>query len=120
MYEIYFYEDKDGNSPIYDYIEALSKRTDKDSRINHNKINDYIEILSKYGKTAGEPYMKYLGGDIWELRPIRARIFFASWMGNGFILLHHFQFKKTQKTPKAEIAKAKRNLDDITGRNGLT
>jgi len=50
MYEIYFYEDKDGNSSIYDYIQAVSKRTDKDSRINHTKINDYIQVLSEYGK----------------------------------------------------------------------
>ena len=40
MHNIHFYEDKDGNSPVLEYIEALSKRTDKDSRINHNKIND--------------------------------------------------------------------------------
>jgi len=118
-HDIIFYEDKDGNSPVYDYIEALSKRTDKDSRINLTKIQDYMRILRRYGKTAGEPYMKHLDGDIWELRPIRARIFFASWTGNDFILLHHFPFKKTQKTPKAEIEKAKGNLKDIKQRSGL-
>ena len=117
MYDIYFYDDKDGNSPILDYIEDLSKKTDKDSRINHNKINDYIQVLSEYGKTAGEPYMKHIDGDIWELRPIRGRIFFASWTDNGFILLHHFQFKKTQKTPKREIDQAKRNLQDMQERS---
>ena len=57
MYEIYFYEDEDGNSPIFEYLQALSQRTDKDSRINYNKINDYIQILSQYGITAGEPYV---------------------------------------------------------------
>ena len=119
MYEIYFYEDKDGNSPVYEYIQALSQRTDKDSRINHNKINDYIQVLSEYGKTAGEPYMKHIDGDIWELRPVRGRIFFASWTDTGFILLHHFQFKKTQKTPKREIEQAKSNLKDIRERSGL-
>ena len=90
MYERYFYEDKNGHSPVYDYIQTLSKRADKDSRINLNKINDYIQILSEHGKAAGEPYIKHIDGDIWELRPIRGRIFFASWTNNGFILLHHF------------------------------
>jgi len=118
MHEIYFYEDKNGNSPILEYIQALSKRTDKDSRINHKKINDYIQVLSEYGKTAGEPYMKHLDGDIWELRPIRGRIFFASWLNDDFIILHYFQFKKTQKTPKNEIENAKRNLKDIKKRSG--
>ena len=33
-------------------------------------INDYIQVLSEYGKMAGEPYIKHLDGDIWELRPI--------------------------------------------------
>ena len=118
MYEIYFYEDKDGGSPVYEYIQALSQRTDKDSRINHNKINDYIEVLSEYGKAAGEPYIKHLDGDIWELRPIRGRIFFAGWTDSGFILLHQFQ-KKTQKTPQREIDQAKRNLKDIQERSEL-
>jgi len=117
MYEIHFYEDEGGNSPIYEYIKDLSKRTDKNSRINHNKINDYVQVLSEYGKTAGEPYMKHLDGDIWELRPIRGRIFFASWTDSGFILLHHF-IKKTQKTPKREIEQAKRNLQDMRERSG--
>ena len=118
MHEIHFYNDLDGNCPILDFIEALSKRTDKNSRINHNKINEYIQVLSEYGKAAGEPYIKHLDGDIWEIRPIRTRVFFASWLGNDFILLHYFQNKSTNKTPKNEIAKAKRNLQDIRERTG--
>jgi len=117
MYEVYFYEDKDGNSPVYEYIENMAKKTDKDSRINLNKIQDYIRVLREHGKTAGEPYIKHIDGDIWELRPIRGRIFFASWTDNGFILLHYFQFKKTQRTPKREIDQAKRNLKDIFERS---
>ena len=119
MYEIYFYEDKDGNSPVFDYIQELAKSNDKDSRINHNKINDYIQVLSEFGHTAGEPYIKHIDGDIWELRPIRGRIFFASWKDSGFILLHFIQFKKTQKTPKRELDQAKRNLTDMQERSGL-
>ena len=117
MHEIHFYEDKDGTSLVYNYIESLSQRTDKDSRINHNKINDYIEILSQYGTVVGEPYLKHLEGDIWELRPIRCRILFAEWTGDSFILLHYFKFKKTQKTPKREIDQAKRNLKEIRDRS---
>lgn len=116
MYEIVFYEDKNGNSPVYDFMQELSKRADKDSRVNLNKINDYIQVLSEYGKSAGEPYIKHLEGDIWEIRPIRNRVLFASWSGEGFILLHHFQ-KKTQKTPQREIDQAKRNLKDAQERS---
>jgi phage-related protein len=116
VYEIVFYEDKNGNSPIYEYIDELTRRTDKDSRINLKKIRDYMQILSIHGKTAGQPFMRQIDGDIWELRPIKNRIFFASWYNDSFMLLHHFQ-KKTQKTPKHEIEQAKRNLTDIRERN---
>ena len=102
---------------MLEYIQSLSQLADKDSRINYNKINDYIQVLSQYGKAAGEPYIKHLDGDIWELRPIRGRIFFAAWENNSFILLHHFQFKKTNKTPKREIDQAKRNLKDMRERS---
>jgi len=116
MHEIHFYEDKDGHSPILDFIAELAKRTDKTSRINHNKINDYIQVISENGKAAGEPYIKSIDGEIWELRPLRTRIFFASWLGNDFILLHYFENKSTNKTPPGEIAKAKSNLQDIKER----
>ncbi|MCL2078354.1 MAG: type II toxin-antitoxin system RelE/ParE family toxin [Oscillospiraceae bacterium] len=117
MYEIYFYEDKDGKSPVYEYLQSLSWRSDKDSRINFNKINDYIETLSLHGKAAGEPYIKRIDSEIWEVRPIRNRIFFAGWNNDGFILLHYF-IKKTQKTPKREIEQARRNLEDMRERSG--
>ena len=116
MFKIYFYEDKDGYSPVYEHIQMLSLRKDKDSRINSSKINEYVEVLSKHGKAAGAPYIKHIDGEIWELRPIRGRIFFASWAGDGFILLHHF-LKKTQKTPQREIDKAKRNLAEMRERS---
>ena len=118
MYEIFFYEDANGNSPVYDFIQSLTKRTDKDSRVNLNKIIDYIQVLSVHGKVLGEPYIKHIEDDIWELRPIRNRVFFASWNSRGFILLHYFQ-KKTQKTPQREIDHAKRNLQDALERSKL-
>lgn len=88
MHRIYFYRDKNGKSPVLEYLTELSQKKDKDSRIKSNKINDYIEALSQYGKWAGEPYMKHLDGEIWELRPLRDRILFAAWYNDGFILLH--------------------------------
>lgn len=68
------------------------------------------------GTRAGEPYVKHLDGDIWELRPLRDRILFAGWVDGRFILLHHF-VKGTQKTPGREIEQARRNLADIIERS---
>lgn len=97
-------------------MKKLRKRNDKNSRINLNKINDYIEALSKYGTYLGEPYIKHLDGEIWELRPLKNRIMFFGYDGKQFVLLSHF-IKKTQKTPKREIDKAKRLMKDYLERN---
>ena len=116
MYSINFYRDKDGHEPIIEYLKKLRKRNDKNRRINLNKINDYIEALSKYGTYLGEPYIKHLDGEIWELRPLKNRIMFFGYDGKQFVLLSHF-IKKTQKTPKREIDKAKRLMKDYLERN---
>ncbi len=117
MYEIAYYADKKGKSPIREFLLELAAKNDKDSRIRLNKILDYVSALSEHGATLGEPYMKKIGGKIWELRPLSDRIMFAAWTGNGYILLSHF-VKKTQKTPPAEIEKAKRLLKDFLERSG--
>lgn len=73
-------------------------------------------MLSLNGLILGEPYIKHLNNDIWELRPLRDRILFAYWDNNNFILLSTFM-KQTQKTPQREIEKAKRNLKDFIRRS---
>ena len=115
MHAIYFYKDKQGNQPVLDYMRKLARRDNKDSRIKLNKLNDYIELLSQHGTRAGQPYIKHLYAEIWELRPLRDRILFVAWLDGSFVLLHHF-VKKTQKTPRREIEKAKRELQDLKER----
>lgn len=51
---IIFYQTKRGTTPVLDYLKELGSRTDKDSRIKMNKIQDYIEVLSQYGTRAGD------------------------------------------------------------------
>ena len=116
MYEVRFYQDKDGNEPLKNYLEKLASKKDKDSRINLTKIRDYVKSLSVYGKALGEPYIKHLDGEIWELRPLRNRILFFGFDGTKFVLLSHF-IKKTQKTPPREIEKAKKLMRDYVERN---
>ncbi len=115
LHKIYFYRDKSGNSPVADYIRELAGKKDKNSRIKLNKIRDYVKALSQYGTQLGEPYIKHIEGDIWELRPIGDRIFFVCWTRGSFVLLHYF-VKKTQKTPAREIAQAKREVADLNER----
>lgn len=106
MYKIIFYRDKNGNSEIEEYLQELRLKTNsKDARIKFKKILTYIKLLMKDGLNLVEPYIKYIGEDIWEMRPLRERIFFAYIGENKFILLNHFM-KQTNTTPRREIEKA--------------
>lgn len=115
MYKIHFYRDANGKRPILAYMQELSRKKDKDSRIKLGKILEYIDALRKYGLQLKEPYIKHLEGEIWELRPLRDRILFVAWHNERFLLLHKF-VKKTQKTPRREIEKAKRELASMRER----
>lgn len=115
LHPIHFYKDRNGREPVAEYLRELAKGKDKDSRVKLNKIRDYLRILSEYGTQAGEPYIKHLDGEIWELRPLRDRILFVGYIGGSYVLLHQFM-KKTQKTPAREIEKAKREYADILER----
>lgn len=115
MHDIIFYRDKNGRRPVADYLDELENSKSKDSRVKYNKITDYIQALSEFGTYQSDNYVKHLDGPIWELRPLRDRVLFAAWIDGGYVLLHHF-VKKTQKTPKREIEKAKRELQDFIER----
>jgi len=119
MFDVVFYSDSRGEEPIAEFINELRQKsyTDKNARINFNKIVAYIDILCEKGTRAGEPVVKHLDGDIWELRPLDNRVLFAYHKDKIYILLHCFT-KKTNKTPPGEIEQAKRNLADYIERNG--
>lgn len=119
MYEIIFYEDKNGNSEVINYINKLKeeRNSNKNSRIKLNKIVAYLNILEDMGTRIGDPVTKHLEGEIWELRPLKNRILYAYFKENRFVILHHF-VKKTKKTPKKEIERAKKNLYDFLEREG--
>ena len=118
MYKIETYKTRQGKDEIAKYIETLGIKanTSKNCRIKLKKILEYLFFLERFGTRAGLPYSKHIDGDIWELRPLDDRIFFAYWKNNTFILLHHFH-KKTNTTPQREIEQAKRNLKDWIERN---
>ena len=116
MRDVFFYKDRNGKEPVAEYMRELASKKDKDSRIKLGKIQDYIKILRDFGTQAGEPYIKHLDGNIWELRPLRDRILFVGWTNGSFVLLHQFM-KKSQKTPAKEIEKAKREYADMVERN---
>lgn len=120
MFEIEFYEDKNGYSETEDWVMNLDKKAhnSKEHRIRLKKFVEYLENLQNYGTYIGEPVVKKLvGTEFWELRPTRDRVIFIHILKNKFLLLNHF-VKKTEKTPSKEIEKARRMLKDYLERSG--
>lgn len=115
MFDIEFWEDDKGYSDVSDYIEKLSQKKDKDSKINLRKIIAYIDTLAYKGNSVCYPFARHIDVDIWELRPLNNRFMYAYFTGNKIIILSHF-IKKTNKTPKNEIEKAKMRLEDYKKR----
>lgn len=117
MYKVEFYETQDGESQIWEFLEGLRIKaaTSKDARIQHKQAILYIELLRQNGTRLNENITKHLEDGIWELRPGNNRVFYFFFQDNTFVLLHQFR-KKTQKTPKREIEKAKRERDDYLSR----
>ena len=118
VFELIFYKDKNGNSNIVNYLDDLQKKskTDKNARVNREKILSYMAALAEFGTRIGEPFVKHIEDDLWELRPITNRIFFFYWKDRKFVLVHYF-IKKSKKTPRKEIEKAKRNMRDYLERS---
>ncbi|MCD8069351.1 MAG: type II toxin-antitoxin system RelE/ParE family toxin [Lachnospiraceae bacterium] len=118
MFEVIFYTDKNGNSEIVDYLDQLKKesKTSKNAKINREKILAYISVLAECGTRIGEPYVKHIEGEIWELRPLKNRVFFFYWGNNTFVLLHHY-VKRSQKMPPKELARAKKKWKDFMARS---
>ena len=117
MYTVEFYETQDGECQVWDFLEGLRIKaaTNKDARIQHKQASLYIELLQQNGTHLNENITKHLEDGIWELRPGNNRVFYFFFQDNVFVLLHQFR-KKSQKTPKREIEKAKRERDDYLSR----
>lgn len=103
------YIDSKGHAPVEEFLNALPF----DDRV---RIVRTIEMLEDFGLQLSAPYVKHLQGKLWELR-IRTgrkayRVIYFAFTGRRFVLLHAF-LKKTQKTPKKELATAERRLADF-------
>lgn len=113
-YEVEYYEQEDGTRPAEDFILAQDFKMQA-------KIFSVLTYLEEKGSELREPYSKPLGDGIFEVRAkvgvniTRVLYFFR--VGKKIILTNGF-IKKTQKTPRGEIDKAKRYRADYCNRNG--
>lgn len=102
-FEVIFYEKQNGEVPVEDFLMQLDKKM-------RAKLAGIIGILQQYGNQLREPYSKHLDDGIFEIRSkigsdiSRVLYFFYH---DGKIILTNGFVKKTQKTPKSELDKAK-------------
>lgn len=88
------------------YMDFMASLSDKEQK----KVRQTLLLLTSDG-TVPRHYIKFVEDAIYELRitlPTReARIFFI-YDGDTLVVLFNAFVKKSQKTPRAEIDKAKR------------
>lgn len=99
-----FYDLPDGSYPAQEFIDSL------DIKMQAKMIRT-IALLQENGTDLRMPYSEHLDDGIFELRAKVgsniSRVMYFFFDGGKAILTHGF-IKKTQKTPPAEIDKAKR------------
>lgn len=115
--QLVFYRKENGKIPVQEFLYSLNPKL-------RAKAFHEIELLKNLENELKEPYVKPVKGKnykgLFELR-IKfssdiARIFYFIYYDKRDILLSGF-IKKTMKTPKIELNKAKKYMDDYKRRN---
>ncbi len=112
-FEIEVYEKEDGRCPFNEFLDSLSPKLQA-------KLLRDLDLLEEFGNELREPFSKHLQDGIFELRTkfasdiARSLYFFFD--GNVIVLTHGF-VKKQNKTPAAEIRRAKDYRKDWLRRN---
>ena len=114
MFEIVFFETKNGRAPVRENLEALLEP-------DQAKAAAHLKLLEQYGHTLKEPHVKHMQDKLRELRfKISAgqyRVFFFFHVGAKVVLVHSI-VKKTQETPKPELDLALRRMREWMRRHG--
>jgi len=104
-WQILFYEDHRGKSPVLDFINGLSAK-------DRAKVNNTLKLLEEFGTNLGMPHARRIEGRLWELRAGDNRLFYFLYRDRKFVILHGFR-KQSMKTPEKEIATALRRMNEL-------
>lgn len=114
-FSVEYYETEDGQRPAEEFILAQDFKMQA-------KLFMMLEFLEEKGPALREPYSKSLEDGIFEIRAKHGsditRVLYFFFVGRKVILTNGF-VKKTQKTPKREIERAKRYRADYQLREEL-
>ena len=108
VFNIEYYRLPNGEKPAEEFINSL------DTKMRVKALSS-IEILSHFGNTLREPYSKFMGKGLYELRIKFAkditRIFYFFVIDKNIILTNGF-IKKANKTPTSELTLARKYKSD--------
>ncbi len=116
MREIIFYKSNSGESPVEDFLDALSAKQAK-------KVTWVLQIIETLEIVPIQYFKKLVGtDDIWEIRidfsGSTFRLFGFFEKGNLIILTNGFA-KKTRKAPASEINLAEQRKKDYQNRRKI-
>jgi len=108
-WRVNYYKDQNGKKPVEEWIDTLDVKLKV-------KIFRAFELLEEFNLNLKAPYVKPLEDKLYELRVKDSkgiyRIIYFSYTNRQFIMLNGF-VKKTQKTPKKEIALAYKRMMEV-------
>lgn len=115
-WKVEYYQKENGDIPIMEFLLSLPAKM-------RAKAYSEIELLNEHGIYLKEPYVKPIKGEqykgLYELRikfgSDASRIFYFTYQSDTFVLLNGF-LKKTNKTPKTELEKARKYKIDYEKR----
>lgn len=111
-FEVVFYSKADGTEPAKDFLLSLDHKM-------MAKLFVAIDMLADNGPLLREPYSKHIEDGIFELRAKAgsdiSRVLYFFVVGRRAVLTNGF-IKKTQKTPPAEVKRAKQYRAEFLSR----
>lgn len=112
MFTLDYYTLPNGRKPVEEFIDKLPPKMQA-------KAFYSLALLEEFGNALREPYSKQVGDGLFELRIKFAsditRIFYFFVVDNKIILTNGF-FKKSMKTPRAELELARKYKADYERR----
>lgn len=113
MLVVWYYPGGDGAGPVKQALESLAmKRPQAYARLRLD-----LHVLGIEGLRAPRLTLRYVGQKLWELKRryegIEYRLFFG--VSGGAVWVVHLIEKKSAKTPRSDLALARRRLQEVIG-----
>ena len=112
LIDVDFYELPDGTEPVREFLDSLDKKM-------RAKMFREIDLLAENGPDLREPHSKHLEDGIFEIRVKQgsniSRVLYFFFIGRKAVLTNGF-VKKKMKTPRNQIALAKKYRQDYENR----